>query len=238
MLELMRPIIGLAADPDAPDGATVEEPYSDSVRRAGGEPRRVASSELDSERGLAGLLLCGGPFDIPPEWYGQEVRGRIDPPRDRRSRLERALLERAEEVLRPVLGICNGAQLMSVVRGGTLVQDLPALRPGSLEHERSDARDRSVHPVELSSDSRLAALVGNTRIHVNSTHHQSIDEPGRGVRIVGMAPDGVVEAIEDPDHPFWVGVQWHPERLGEAHAIRLFEGLVEAARRHAAASRS
>jgi putative glutamine amidotransferase len=123
---------------------------------------------------------------------------------------------------------------MAVFRGGTLVQDLLTLWPEALEHERSDLRERAVHPVELAPDSRLAALVGQTSIEVNSTHHQAIHQPGQGVRSVGWAPDGVVEAIEDPSQPFWLGVQWHPERLDVSHSARIFEGLVEAARRDAA----
>jgi putative glutamine amidotransferase len=179
------------------------------------------------------LLLCGGFFDIPPERYGQSPSARIDPPREHRTDLEQTLLEEADRTGVPVLGICNGAQLMAVFRGGTLVQDLATLCPDALDHERSDVRERAVHPVALSPDSRLALLLGQTSIEVNSTHHQAIDHPGRGVRAVGRAPDGVIEAIEDPAHPFWIGVQWHPERLAAAHSMRIFEVLVEAARHHA-----
>ena len=228
----MRPVIAIAVDPDPSGSGSVEPPYLEALVRAGAEPRSITTPEGEWDRGLAGLLVCGGAFDLPPEWYGQEPRARIDPPRELRSRLERALLERADALRTPVLGICNGAQLMAVVRGGTLVQDLAALYPGSLDHEQSHVRDRLVHPVELVPESRLARLLGETRIGVNSTHHQSIDRPGRGVRVVGSAPDGVVEAIEDPSREFWIGVQWHPERLPAAHAERLFSAFVEAAARH------
>jgi putative glutamine amidotransferase len=232
MLEAVRPTIGVAADLDADGEDLVERPYLDGLLRAGADPKVISSSEEARICCPSALLICGGFFDISPEWYGEVRRARLDPPRERRSLFERSLLEHADRSDLPVLGICNGAQLMAVVRGGTLVQDLATLRPGTLDHERSDERERPVHPVEIVPDSRLAATLGETRIEVNSTHHQSIDRPGVRVRIVGRAPDGVVEAIEDPDRPFWIGVQWHPERLADAHSARLFEALVEAACRH------
>jgi putative glutamine amidotransferase len=230
----MRPLIGVAPDLDDERGATVERPYLDALYQAGGEPKITPTLEAARTCGPSGLLLCGGWFDIPPERYRQSPKARLDPPRELRTHLEHALLEEAERTAVPVLGICNGAQLMAVFRGGTLVQDLVTLWPGALEHERSDMRERAVHPVELSPDSRLAGFLGQTSIEVNSTHHQAIDRPGEGVRDVGRAPDGVIEAIEDPAHPFWIGVQWHPERLAVAHSARIFEVFVDAARRHAA----
>jgi putative glutamine amidotransferase len=174
--------------------------------------------------------LCGGAFDIPPAWYGQTPRARIDPPREARSRLERALLVAAEARGLAVLGICNGAQLLAVHRGGALVQDLRSERPGALDHERGAERTRVVHAVEIAPGSRLAALLAAREIGVNSSHHQSIDRPGRNVSVVGRAPDGVVEAIEDPDLTFWVGVQWHPERLRDAASRALFDAFAAASR--------
>ena len=232
----MRPLIGVAPDLDHERGATVERPYLDALYEAGGEPKMVPTLADARTCERSALLLCGGSFDIPPERYRQSPRARIDPPRELRTRLEHALLEEADRTRTPVLGICNGAQLMAVFRGGTLVQDLATLWPNALDHERGDARERAVHPVELSPEYLLAILLGETSIEVNSTHHQAIDHPGQGVCDVGRAPDGVIEAIEDPSHPFWIGVQWHPECLAVTHSGRIFEVLVEAARRHAPSS--
>lgn len=230
MLRNVRAIIGVVGDPEG----SVEAAYLDAVVRGGGEPKLLLSVEEARTVRHAALLLCGGPFDIPPQWYGQAPRARIDPPRLARNRLERALLEEAEQAGLPVLGICNGCQLMAVHRGGSLVQDLRTSWPDALEHERSDLRGDPVHQVELQAGSRLANVLEETLLGVNSTHHQGIAVPGRSVCVVGRAPDGVVEAIEDPGRPFWFGVQWHPERLHASHAQMLFEVLTEAARRHAA----
>lgn len=233
----MRTTIGVVHGPDdapgpgsadARDGT--ESRVMDSISAAGAEPVPLESLESLEACAPGAVVVCGGAFDIPPEWYGQRAVARVDRPRLERSRLERAVLREAERRRLPVLGICNGAQLMAVTRGGSLVQDLSTQWPRALQHEQGESGDRAVHPVDLTPDSRLASLLGETRFDVNSTHHQGIDSPGRGVQIVGRAPDGVVEAIEDPALEFWIGVQWHPERLRCAHGPRLFEALVRAAR--------
>jgi putative glutamine amidotransferase len=234
MLALVRSLIGLAPDLDVPlPDRAPEREYLEALARAGAEGVAVESPEQAQSSAISGLLIRGGAFDLPPEWYGQVARARIDPTRPRRIALERDLLLHAEQIGAPVLGICNGAQLMAVVRGGTLVQDLATLWDDALDHERGDVGDRPVHEVAVSDDSRLAGIVGATRLDVNSTHHQAIERPGRDVRIVARAPDGVSEAIEDPGRPFWIGVQWHPERLADSASARLFEAFVEAAVAHA-----
>jgi putative glutamine amidotransferase len=226
----MGPRIGIAPDLDEAGRARVDEEYVEAVRRAGGEPLALDPAREEALASCGALVLCGGAFDIPPEWYGQAARARIDPPRLARSRYERALLERAGAAGLAVLGICNGAQLMAVSRGGSLVQDLATEHAAALDHERGGAdRARAVHPVALEADSRLAELLGASELAVNSSHHQAIDRPGRGVRVIGRAPDRVVEAIEDPAHAFWIGVQWHPERLRDEPSARLFAALVAAA---------
>lgn len=230
----MSALIGIAPDIDAHGRISVESDYLDAVVRAGAEAlvlERADDPRLDR---VGGLLLCGGAFDIPPAWYGQTPRARIDPPREARNRLERELLVGAESRGLAVLGICGGAQLMAVHRGGALVQDLRTERPEALDHERGSERTRAVHAVELAPHSRLAALLGAREIAVNSSHHQSIDRAGRNVSVSGRAPDGIVEAVEDATAPFWIGVQWHPERLDDAASRALFATFVAAARRPAA----
>jgi putative glutamine amidotransferase len=134
--------------------------------------------------------------------------GRIDPGRDS---LELALARGAWERRVPLLGVCGGMQALTVAVGGTLVQDIGSQIPGALEHEQPTDPAEPWHDVAL-EEGRLRRAFGSLRIRVNSTHHQAVDDPGP-LRVVGRAPDGVVEAVESDDHPFFVGVEWHPELI-------------------------
>jgi putative glutamine amidotransferase len=178
------------------------------------------------------LVLTGDDNDLHPTLYGQEIRGargsRLD-----EDRADAAILRDALAQGLPVLGICRGHQLLNVVRGGTLHQDLGA--------ERATARpelhaDRRMHAVATGGGSLTRRMVG-ARAAVPSLHHQAIDALGRGLRVTSRSADGIVEGIEDPRHPFAVGVQWHAE-LPEAGIAgrRVRDALADAALRHAAAA--
>lgn len=167
------------------------------------------------------LVLTGGAFDIHPRHYGEEVQGRLDEPDEGRTRAELWLARAALEMGLPILGLCGGMQAMAVVLGGRLFQDIEAAVPGALVHEQPTDPATPWHAVDLSPDG--AALFGAARIEVNSTHHQAVADPGPFL-VSGRAPDGLIEAITLPDHPFAWGVQWHPELLGGP----LFEALVRA----------
>lgn len=148
----------------------------------------------------------------------------VDPERDK---VEVAHLRRALERDIPVLGICRGAQLLNIVHGGTLHQDLRASELNPTSRYGIRAKD----PVTVVPDSRLAKVLGRTRIVVNSLHNQSVDRLGEGLEIVARDRDGVVEGIEAPGAAYVIGVQWHPEYLPtRSEARRLFERLVEDAR--------
>lgn len=194
--------------------------------------RRVGCAE-DAARQLAtahALVLTGSDADLHPALYGQEVRGARSG-RLADDRADAAILRDALASGMPVLGICRGHQLLNVVRGGTLHQDLGA--------ERATARpelhaDRRMHAVATDGDSLTRRMVG-TRAPVPSIHHQAVDRLGRGLRVVSRSADGIVEGIEDPRHPFAVGVQWHAE-LPEAGIAgrRVRDALADAALRRAA----
>jgi putative glutamine amidotransferase len=133
-----------------------------------------------------------------------------------------------------VLGICRGAQVLNVALGGTLHQHLPDLTDDVEHRQTVDAR-RTTHDVQLAADSRLASVIGRTRLGVNSFHHQAPATLGPGLRVVGSAEDGTVEAVETTDGGFVFGVQWHAECLVErSEHFALFEGLVQAGAEHAA----
>ena len=130
----------------------------------------------------------------------------------------------------PILGICYGMQLLATVAGARLIAHLPSQCPSAEDHKLASPDAR--HPIELEPESRLARLWGTTTCAVNSLHHQAIGEVGAAHRVVARSPDGVIEAIEprDPEAPFQVGVQWHPEKLDAPESDRLFEHFVASCR--------
>ncbi|WP_082465834.1 gamma-glutamyl-gamma-aminobutyrate hydrolase family protein [Agreia sp. Leaf210] len=208
--------------------------YFDAVEKAGGiavllPPQAVsdaiADRLLDS---LDGLILTGGK-DIEPSRYGQEAHPETDEPRPDRDAWEDTLLRRAIEREIPFLGICRGAQMLNVARGGTLHQHLPDV----VGDRRYQAGEGVFNHVEVSveQDSRLAGLLSDT-IDVPVYHHQAIDTLGDGLVVTARTPDGTIEAVELDSVPFGVAVQWHPEESRED--IRLFAGLIEAASKYRA----
>jgi putative glutamine amidotransferase len=231
----MRPCIGLTLDTDEANREyRLARAYADAVLAAGGLPVPITYGD-DSAAG-AYLALCqaivitGGDFDIPPERYGEARRACCGREKAGRTTFEWALCEAALAGRVPILGVCGGMQLMNVIRGGTLYQDLGE-DMGVRTHEQPPPKDTPSHPVEIVPDSLLARLVGKQPLPVNSTHHQAVRRVGAGVLVSARAPDGVVEAIELPDLPFAIGVQWHPERVlvHDSRHLGLWRGLVEAA---------
>lgn len=201
--------------------------YPEAVTRAGAVPVVIPPFATDEQTialldRVDGICLAGGP-DLHPSYYGEVPHPNLGPTERELDRSELTLVERALDRGLPLLCICRGAQLLNVARGGTLVQDLPG-------HRQTEPGRFPVHSVTLEPDSRLARILATTELRVNSFHHQAVERLGRGLRIVGRAEDGVVEAIEVPEHPFALGVQWHAEGMvdaGEQHA--LFEAFTRAA---------
>lgn len=177
---------------------------------------------------LDGLVVSGGHFDIPPERYGQSTHPLCGTLAPRRTDYELALLQAAWERGLPTLGICGGMQLMAVLAGGTLHQDV-RLRPGTDVHEQPFDRAKSSHSVRLEAGSKTQAAFARDSLEVNSTHHQLVDDPG-ALTPVGFAPDGVIEAIEHPGERFALGVQWHPEAMADAAQQGIYTAFVQAAR--------
>jgi gamma-glutamyl-gamma-aminobutyrate hydrolase PuuD len=205
------------------EAALVPYDYVRAVERAGGRAVLVPPDEDGIEEvldALDGLVFSGG-NDLEPATYGAEshpTTNGTNPPRDRG---ELALLTAALERDLPVLAICRGVEVLNVARGGDLVQHLPEV-VGHEEH-RAVLGEFSEHPVRVDPESRIGPVDGAVKSH----HHQGVGRIGEGLREAAWAEDGTVEALEDPDKAFVVGVLWHPE-AGEDR--RLFEQLVEAAR--------
>jgi len=238
------PVIGItghanqsAHPPNLPLFA-IGQPYVQAVELGGGAavviPPHVDEKKLCAIfEYLDGLILSGG-GDVLPALYGEDDSGLLWRMDEQRDRTELALARWAMAKALPLLAICRGIQVLNVAAGGTLVQDIPTQVPHPLSHSSPVAgRPLSVvaHTVEVAAGSQLAALVGAGELGVNSAHHQAARDVGAGLVVTARAPDGVIEGLESPDHPFCVGVQWHPEVMAESHPVmrRLFEGLVEAA---------
>jgi putative glutamine amidotransferase len=207
--------------------------YFEAVNRAGGIAVLLPPQPVDAEiasaviDGLDGLIITGGK-DVDPARYGQAPHPQTDEPRLDRDAWEDALLTAAIEKELPFLGICRGAQMLNVALGGTLHQHLPEV-VGSDRYNlgAGNFNDNEIH---VHASSTLGTLVGGGLLG-KSYHHQAIDEVAEGLVVTARSDDGTIQAVELPSVPFGVAVQWHPEQDDD---LRLFEGLVEAARQYRA----
>ncbi len=211
--------------------------YLEAVKRPGGEPL-----ELDYQRDLPadvitradGVLLTGG-GDIDPALYGDTPHETFQASEAGRDEYEIALVRAAIDAGLPIFAICRGMQVLNVALGGTLVQDIPSMVNGAQTHAVAEPRFAIAHEVWVAKGSQLAALMaekldGDT-CQVNSRHHQAVKTVAAGWEVTGTAPDGVIEAIEQPGKIFRLAVQWHPENFWRTGEFRpLFEAFVEAAR--------
>ena len=208
-------------------------PYVRAIEAAGGVPVVMPPLALAGVPALVGrldgLLLSGGP-DLSPAAYDQLPHSQLGCTEPRLDAFEYAIVREALHLGLPVLGICRGAQAINVARGGTLHQHLPEVVGDTIAHRQSAVGTCPTHDVDVLAGSRLAEVVGSGRLRVNSFHHQAVDRLGSGLQVCARAPDGTVEAIEDPAQPFVLAVQWHAEALVEDRAHRgLFDALVTVA---------
>jgi putative glutamine amidotransferase len=212
--------------------ALLPQAYPQAVAAGGGLPVLLPSMAAIAARPaevldrLDGLVLSGGP-DVDPAAYGADPHEQTSAPRAERDAAEMALLATAMEAGMPVLCICRGLQLLNVARGGTLVQHLPDVT-GHTGHAPAPGTFGQ-HEVKVDPESRLAAVLGTSRVDVATAHHQAIGELGQGLTVAARALDGTIEAIEDVAEPYLVGVQWHPEAGTD---LALMRSLVSAASRY------
>jgi putative glutamine amidotransferase len=239
------PLIGITTSvtPDGDTGASpprahLNRAYVVAVQQAGGVPvllppyldgrtREALWSRLD------GLVLTGG-GDLDPARFGERRHETVEGVSDTRDAMELEVTRRALDEAVPLFAICRGVQVLNVALGGSLHQHIPDAYPASaIAHGQTAPRSQPTHAVKVMGEgTRLGAILGALELEVNSFHHQAVKRPGRGLREVAWAPDGVIEGVELPDaRALAIGVQWHPEDLvGHDPAARgLFRALVEAA---------
>ncbi len=228
--------------------------YFNAVRKAGAEPLEVSLEQSAEQLAhqlaeLDAFVLPGSPADVDPTRYGASRHPKtvtLDPNRDA---TDDAILTHAFHSSKPVLAICYGCQILNVHLNGSLIQDIPDVRPDrplAVPHGTTDVAAGAIggdqnHDAVLTAGSLLAKLAGSTSAHINSSHHQAIGQPGEKLGVVAYAPDGTIEAVEWTGDSNWVvGVQWHPERMpNDPLAQRIFQDFVAAARaRQAVAQRT
>jgi putative glutamine amidotransferase len=218
--------------------------YEEAVRGAGGEPVRIELDQTPAQvmkqiERCDAVLLPGSRADVDPQKYNADRHEKTAPADAKRHMVDGLLLQDAYNLHKPVLGICYGLQSLNVYRSGSLVQHIESAIVGSKINHSAGRTVAKAHTVKIEPESRLAEIVGATNtLAVNSSHHQSADSVGDGLRVVARSPeDGIIEALEGtaPGH-FVLAVQWHAERsvndgpevAESAHAI--FRAFIEAAR--------
>jgi len=244
-----QPLIGIPSRHDrsgnyrlSPVNAQAE-PYLKATVQAGGIPFMIPLNlprpALRRLYDLAdGLMLTGG-GDVEPTLYGAQThrtQGDVQPDRDAEEIL---LAQWAAADEKPLLAICRGIQVISVAFGGTLWQDIPSQLPDAELHHYiynktgSNPSDFLAHAVNLADDSQLAQILQSNTVWTNSLHHQAVKTVENGLRVMGRSTDGIIETVEKPGHPFFMGVQWHPEMLVEhlESARAIFRAFVAACNR-------
>lgn len=238
---MAKPLIGITTrngkDSDGHPFTALQHSYVNAIIQAGGLPVLIPSNLfvedfLDLYSRVSGILFSGG-GDISLNYFHGSDHPRIGEVDDNRDFTEISLMRVAVNEGKPVLGICRGAQVMNVALGGTLYTHIYDQLQGALDHAYpGDLRRTLVHPVNVEETSLSAEIFGETLLNVNSLHHQGLKDIAPGLRVAGQAPDGLVEVVEIPDHPYAVAVQWHPEWLTDQAAMqRLFKSFVDASGR-------
>lgn len=235
----MKPVIGITTNQsrNANGQPTIMlmQSYVNALIQAGGVPVLIPS--LIAEDGwealysrLDGILFSGG-GDIDLRYSPGDPHPRIDDVDLARDAIELQMAQSAAADGKPFLGICRGCQVVNVALGGNLYTHIPDQLPGALDHSYpGNMRTVLVHEVKIGEGTHTAKILDEPIINVNSLHHQGLKDIAPSLRVAGSAPDGLVEAIELPDHPFGLAVQWHPEWLTDQKSTRnLFRKFVEAA---------
>jgi putative glutamine amidotransferase len=235
-----KPLIGLTLDLETSKTYSkfpwyaLRENYCSSISNFGGIPiplvydNKSINSILDI---IDGLVITGGAFDIDPKYYSENIKYKNILIKNKRTEYEIKICKLSLKRNIPILGICGGHQLINIVYGGSLFQDIKGDVSKAKEHEQKNPRNQVSHSVNLNLNSKLYKIIKKPSIKVNSAHHQSIKTTGKGLTVNAVAPDGVIEGIEDQSKVFCIGVQWHPEFLIKKNDGDLIKSFIKASKK-------
>jgi len=235
---MKKPVIGITLDSEETNNYSrfpwyaIRQNYLHSINKFGGIPFPLFHNNnnvKDIFNLIDGLIITGGNFDIDPKLYGKiSKETRII--KDNRTNFELSICKIFLSSSKPILAICGGEQLLNVVCGGTLIQDIAKNNSNALEHEQKNSRDETSHIVNIINNTKLNKIVKTNLIKVNSAHHQAIDKIGKNLIVSGHATDGIIESIEHLQHRWCIGVQWHPEFLITSEDNLLIKNFVKVAK--------
>jgi putative glutamine amidotransferase len=206
--------------------------YSKVITKHGGIPFLLPyESDVIDETlaNLDGVVLSGGDFDVPPSFYNQTILSPKVKEANKRSAFELQFVKKALEIDMPILAICHGMQILNVLMGGTLIQDIPEFLPHAISHKQPYPKHEPYHGIKISKGTRLFSVICEDECLVNSSHHQSIDRIGDNLIVSARSSDGVIEAIEYPSKKFVIGVQWHPEYGASEVDNKIIKAFIDSA---------
>ena len=211
--------------------------YAKAITYHGGVPFLVTMyQKKDSLKQLIelsdGFMFAGG-IDVNPKAYGEDpINDTIEIclPRDK---IEFMALPMILETKKPILSICRGIQSNNVALGGTLYQDIPTQCPSDIAHRQKPMGQIDTHKIYIEKDSKLFDIIGSESVEVNSFHHQSLKDVAKAFTVTAKSPDGIIEAVEDRNHPYFIGVQWHPEFTYDTSntSVKLFKSFIDACKK-------
>ena len=230
----MKPIIGVLAEIDNEMNTRVQNPYIYAIEASGGIPILLPyTGDCETVEHLVdicdGFFFTGG-VDIDPKRYGEDARESVRDIQEYRDEFEFRVFQSVIKTSKPILAICRGAQLVNIAFGGTLYQDIPSEVQTKISHRQTEPKFSPSHEVRIIVDTPLHKMMRAERIKANSFHHQAIKTLGKGLEIMAVADDGIIEAVYSSAGQYIRAYQWHPERLYETDTENrmIFEDFVRA----------
>ena len=231
---MKKPLIGITLDSQKKGNYSkfpwyaLRQNYLDSIFEFGGIPFPLfhninSINELSNK--IDAIVITGGDFDIDPSLYGKKNIGSRKI-KNSRTQFEIKIFKKFLKNQKPILGICGGQQLINIACGGTLIQDIKKEKKSKINHEQKNPRNQTSHSIIIKKNTKLIKITKKNKIQVNSAHHQSVDKLGKNLITSAVGEDSIVEAIEHTNHPWCLGVQWHPEFLITTYDKLLFKNFI------------